>query len=249
MITKLFFLIFVNTTVVRHFMTLYHNLIAAFLAFSCVCCGQDTKEFKRENKSVTVSFDSTYFKKLVLTKSESDSIFNIFRDSSIFEKAIYKKMSPSTADWDVGEFVSSVYKFQMDVQPIGWINDFEFILTPLEELKLDSIIRSYEKETSIELTVITIDKSWVSERDFDSLITTFHNSWGVGKKNKNNGIVIGLSKGHRKIRISNGYGIEQILSDDETKKIIDEIIVPEFKREMYYEGLRKGILTITAKVR
>jgi uncharacterized protein len=69
------------------------------------------------------------------------------------------------------------------------------------------------------------------------------------KKNKNNGIVIGLSKGHRTIRISNGYGIEPILSDKETKKIIDEIIIPEFKNERYYEGIRKGILKIIEKGR
>ena len=220
-------------------MNLHNKFIAAFLALTLTCCGQSTKKFKRENSSVTVSFDTTYLKKILLTKSESDSIFKILRDGSFFEKAIF----------DVGEFTSSAYKFQMNVQPIGWVNDFEFILTPLEEQKLDSLLRNYENETSNELTIITIDESWITKSDFDSLVTVFHNTWGVGKKNKNNGIVIGMSKGLRTIRISNGYGLEAILTDKETKKIIDEIIIPEFKNERYYEGLRNGILKIIEKVR
>ena len=230
-------------------MNLHNKFIAAFLALTLTCCGQSTKEFKRENSSVTVSFDTTYLKKILLTKSESDSIFKILRDGSFFEKAIYEKIFQKTADPDVGEFVSSAYKLQMNVHPIGWVNDFEFILTPREEQKLDSLLRNYENETSNELTIITIDESWIRKSDFDSLVTVFHNTWGVGKKNKNNGIVIGLSKGLRTIRISNGYGIEGILTDKETKKIIDEIIIPEFKNERYYEGLRKGILKIIEKVR
>lgn len=230
-------------------MTLHHKLIIAFLSASFICCGQDPKELKRENGFVIVSIDSAYLKKLIHSKSEADSFFKILRDSSIFEKAIYRKISPNAANPDVGEFVSSAFRFQMDVRPVGWVNDFEFILTPTEEENLSSILSQYEKKTSVELAVITIDTSWIAKNSFDSLITVFHKSWGVGKKEKNNGIVIGVSKGYRKIRISNGYGIEPILSDNETKKIIDELIIPEFKNGMYYEGLRKGILRISEIVR
>ena len=230
-------------------MKLHEKFIAALLSLSLTCCGQNPKEFKRENKSVTVSFDSTYLKKLIHTKSEADSIFKILRDSSIFEKTIYNKMYSPTSDSGIGEFISLAYKFQMDVRPIGWVNDFEFILTPQEEQKLDSILTRFENETSVELAVITIDTSWVAKSSFDSLVLVFHNSWGVGKKDKNNGIVIGISKGYRKIRITNGYGIEPILSDNETKKIMDELILPEFKKDLFYEGLRKGILKISEKVR
>jgi len=230
-------------------MRLHDRFIAALLSVSLICCGQETKVVKPEANAVTVFFDSTYLKKLLLARSEADSIFKILHDSSSLERSFYKMMSPDTADLEVGEFISLVFKGQMNVQPIGWVNDFEFILSPLEEQKLDSILGRYERETSVELAVISIDKSWVTNSGFDSLITVFHNTWGVGKKDKNNGIVIGVSKGHRKIRISNGYGIESILTEDEAKKIIDEIILPEFKNEMFYEGLRKGILRITEKVR
>jgi uncharacterized protein len=68
------------------------------------------------------------------------------------------------------------------------------------------------------------------------------------KKEKNNGILILISTGHRRIRISNGYGIEKILSDTETKEIIDTIILPEFRNGEYFNGTKKGIIALKDKL-
>ena len=65
---------------------------------------------------------------------------------------------------------------------------------------------------------------------------------------KNNGILIGISTAKRKIRISNGSGIVDKLSDKETKAIIDDIIIPAFKRGNYFEGLLNAIEEIIKKV-
>ena len=69
------------------------------------------------------------------------------------------------------------------------------------------------------------------------------------KKETNNGIVIGICPGYRTIRISNGFGIEEKLTDSETKKIIDNIIVPEFKKGDYLQGIRKALLEIINELR
>lgn len=74
------------------------------------------------------------------------------------------------------------------------------------------------------------------------------NSWGVGKKEEKNGIIIGISSSLKKIRITNGYGIESKLSDTETKKIIDEVMIPAFKQAHFFEGLQKGLLSLIEKL-
>jgi uncharacterized protein len=60
---------------------------------------------------------------------------------------------------------------------------------------------------------------------------------GNGQKNKNNGILILLSKSDRKVDIEIGYGLESFITDYDSKRIIDEIIVPAFQNGNYYNGL------------
>ncbi|HLG39317.1 MAG TPA: TPM domain-containing protein [Chitinophagaceae bacterium] len=114
--------------------------------------------------------------------------------------------------------------------PIGFVNDFESIFSRAEKRYLDSIISKFEKITTIQIAVITVDTSMTDKKEFDNYILRIANKWGVGQKEKNNGIAVGFSKAYRVIRIQNGYGIERILSDAETKEIIDNAFIPDFKQ-------------------
>ncbi len=140
-------------------------------------------------------------------------------------------------------------KVPYNLKPSGWVNDYEKILSKAQIIILDSMISNFEKQTSIEIAIVTLDTSYVTKENFDTLITSLGNSWGVGKQGKDNGVIIGVSSGYRRIRISNGYGIEAKLTDAETKKIIDEKIFPEFKKQHYFEGLKKGLLAIMTIVK
>ena len=123
----------------------------------------------------------------------------------------------------------------------GWVSDFENIFSTGQENSLDSILSAFEKKTTIEIAIITIPEIMTTAENFDNLVVQISNYWGLGKKDKNNGILIGVSKGLRSIRISNGLGIESILTDEQTKKIIENTIIPNFKVENYYQGTLKGI--------
>lgn len=126
----------------------------------------------------------------------------------------------------------------------GWVNDFEDIFTREQENKLDSLIVEYEKRTTTEIAIITIPTSATVKDRLDELTLHIANYWGVGKKEKNNGILIGISKGYRTIRIQNGIGIENLLTDNQTKQIIDQIIIPSFKANDFYKGVFDGIQEI-----
>ncbi|HLK27940.1 MAG TPA: TPM domain-containing protein [Puia sp.] len=169
-------------------------------------------------------------------------------DSLLKDTAFLKSIGDTTV-LHYGEFVSSKYTVQFPIRPLGWTSDFEHIFSREQISVLDSIIGKFKKETTNEIAIVTIDSSWITKEKFDSLILEIHNGWGVGRKNINNGIVIGICMGLRKIRISNGNGIVVKLSDAETKKIIDEIIIPEFKKGDYFEGTKKGLLELMQKVR
>jgi uncharacterized protein len=129
-------------------------------------------------------------------------------------------------------------------RPTGWVNDFENIFTEDQKRTLDSLISEYEKRTTTEIAIITIPTSATDKERFDELTLFIANEWGVGKKEKDNGILIGISKGHRTIRINNGFGIEKLITDNQTKQIIDLIIIPSFKADDFYMGVFNGIQEI-----
>ncbi|UGS24758.1 TPM domain-containing protein [Flavobacterium channae] len=129
-------------------------------------------------------------------------------------------------------------------KPINWTNDYENLFSDEEEALLNQIITDFEKETSVEIAVVSIDTFKVSKEKFSDLSLHMAKTWGVGKKEKSNGILILISNGYRQIIIQNGDGIVLFLSDDETAKIIRNQIIPYFKKEEYFKGTKVGLLKI-----
>ena len=129
-------------------------------------------------------------------------------------------------------------------KPYNWTNDYENLFSGDEEAKLNQIITDFEKETTVEIAIVTIDTVKVSQEKFEDLSLHIARTWGVGKKEKSNGILIAISKGYRQIRIQNGDGIAIIISDEETADIIQNQIIPYFKNEEYFEGTQSGLLNI-----
>lgn len=126
-------------------------------------------------------------------------------------------------------------------ESVGRVNDFENILTKKQEHSLTRLINSFEKETTIEIAILTLDPSLTSLENFDAYSLSVMNYWGVGKKETNNGILIAVSAEMRRIRINNGYGIEKVLSDEQTKVIINNFCIPHFKKNEYFEGIKAGL--------
>lgn len=126
-------------------------------------------------------------------------------------------------------------------KPVSWTNDYEDLFTEIEQTKFDSIISKFEKETSIEISIVTIDTIKVSEENFEDLTLHIAKTWRIGKTGKDNGILIGICNGYRRIRIQNGNGIEKIITDEETKNIIEKYFIPEFRKSEYYNGTLSGL--------
>ena len=144
-----------------------------------------------------------------------------------------------------GVFVQAQQSTNFDVpKPEGRVSDYEHLFTLEQIHTLDSIISGYENLTTVQIALLTIDTGMVSKEDFDAYTLHMANTWGVGVIGKDNGVLIGISKGHRKLRIHNGYGIEKLISNEETKQVIDETMIPEFKKDNYYEGALQGLLQI-----
>lgn len=123
----------------------------------------------------------------------------------------------------------------------GIVNDFEQIFNETEIDSITRLIVRIQNELDVHIAIVTLDSSYTNANDFDAFSLTLANEWGVGDAKKDNGILIAISKSLRKMRINNGYGIERILSDQETAEIIQSVIIPHFKLGNFFEGTSKGI--------
>lgn len=131
---------------------------------------------------------------------------------------------------------------------VGWVNDFYSLFTAEQRQSLDSLISDYERKTTTQISIVTLDSSYAQENEFDDYSLALARAWGVGTKEKNNGILIAICPDYKRIRIQNGLGIEPYLSDAETKMVLDSIMLPAFRQANYYKGVHDGILSIIRKL-
>lgn len=134
------------------------------------------------------------------------------------------------------------FKWQYDsVIKKPFLLDFEKLFDKTQTKNLNTLILNFEKQTTIEICIVTFNENYKTEDELKQNTLYLAKYLKIGKKNKNNGILIGLSRKSRKIRIENGIGIKVLLSDSETKKIIDDFFISNFKNENYYLGTLNGL--------
>jgi uncharacterized protein len=129
-------------------------------------------------------------------------------------------------------------------KPTGYVNDKEHLFSQEQQQYLEKLISDFEQKTSIEIALITIDSTMTTADSLEAYTLRLARAWGVGKKDKNNGMLIGISKAYREMRIQNGLGMEKLVSNGDTRQIIDTAFIPSFKKGDYYGGTLSGLTTL-----
>ena len=129
--------------------------------------------------------------------------------------------------------------FNVSSKPNSFVSDYAGILNQEESQKIETKISSFEKQTSNEIAVVIL-KSLEGE-DIADVAQQFFEKWGIGKKDKNNGVLLLISLGDRKTRIQTGYGVEGLLTDIATSHIQSDLIAPAFRSGKYGYGIEIAI--------
>lgn len=119
--------------------------------------------------------------------------------------------------------------------PPRLVNDLAGILNSEERGRLESKLRAYNDSTSTQIVILivkTTEPYPIGDYSFQ-----VGRAWGVGQKDKNNGLVLTWATDDRKVYIATGYGLEGAVPDAIAKRIISQIIVPNFKNEQWFTGL------------
>lgn len=131
--------------------------------------------------------------------------------------------------------------------PPRLVNDFAGILKPAERAQLEDSLVLFARQTSTQIVVVTVPD--LEGYDPGDYAFRLGEKWGVGQKGKDNGIVIllkpkqGNSKGQ--VFIATGYGLEGVLPDAVVNgTVIDNEMIPRFRENDYFGGLKAGIRVI-----
>lgn len=119
--------------------------------------------------------------------------------------------------------------------PPRLVNDFAQIISESNRESLENKLVAYNDSTSTQICVVTVNN--IGDYSIEDYAVRLGRSWQIGQKDKDNGILILISKDDRKVDIEIGYGLESYVTDYDSKDIIDNIIVPAFKQSNYYEGI------------
>jgi len=100
---------------------------------------------------------------------------------------------------------------------------------------LEQKLIRYSDTTSTQIVIITIHS--LKGQEISMYTTALAHKWGIGQAEKDNGILILVSKDDRKMTIQTGYGVEHLLTDALSRRIIENIMKPNFKQGDFYGGL------------
>jgi len=132
--------------------------------------------------------------------------------------------------------------FSKEIPPVPnppvFVNDYANALQPQERATLEQKLFDYFKQTSTQI-VIVIEQSLEGDDAF-GYSQKLAQSWGIGEKDKKNGLLIYVALAERKMRIQVGYGLEGAMTDAISKRIIDGILKPNFKQQAYYNGFNEA---------
>ncbi|MDE3182950.1 MAG: TPM domain-containing protein [Bacteroidota bacterium] len=131
---------------------------------------------------------------------------------------------------------------------VGWVNDFEDLFTPPQEHYLEKILEHFEKATSIEISIVTVDSNMVAEDKFDDFSYRLMKIWGIGKITKSNGIVICICKDYRRICVTTDFGIDKYINESDKSRMINREFVPYFAKNDYYDGIYHGLNAMLSKI-
>jgi len=128
----------------------------------------------------------------------------------------------------------------------NFVNDYSNVIDDGLEKELNTLSKNLKDKTGAEIVVAVVES--LDGQEVEEYANNLFRTWGIGDKEKNNGILLLVSTGDRKIRIEVGYGLEGALNDGKTGAILDNYVVPYLKKDDYSSGVRNGYYAIFTEI-
>src|SRR6185437_14654936 len=148
-----------------------------------------------------------------------------------------------------GQFLAALFAFFCLIVPAsaapqfpaltGRVVDGANVLSDAAKTDLDQKLAALEAKTSRQLVVVTLPS--LQGYDIADYGYQLGRAWGIGQKGLNNGVLLIVAPTEHKVRIEVGYNLEPILTDALSEVIIQNAILPSFRKNDFNSGVEQGV--------
>jgi uncharacterized protein len=124
----------------------------------------------------------------------------------------------------------------------GRVVDDAGILSSSTRETLTNLLAEHEQQTHNQVVVVTLRS--LEGTTIEQYGYQLGRAWGIGVKGKNNGALLIVSPSTHDVRIEVGYGLEGTLTDAQSKLIIENVMLPSFRKGDYDGGVLNGTITM-----
>ena len=126
----------------------------------------------------------------------------------------------------------------------GYVNDYAGVLGEQEKQALTALAETVAAKSGIQMAIVTVKD--IGDTTIEDYANLLFETWKIGQKGKDNGLLFITSVGNRKVRIEVGYGLEEVLNDGKVGEILDQSVVPFYKSGALNQGIVNGAYTLAA---
>ena len=121
----------------------------------------------------------------------------------------------------------------------GRVVDQTGTLSPAQQASLEQTLATFEARKGTQIAVLIIPTT--APEAIEQFSIRAAEKWKVGRRKVDDGAILVVAKDDRATRIEVGYGLEGVLTDLASHRIIDEVILPRFKNQDFYGGIAAGV--------
>ncbi|HEX6200174.1 MAG TPA: TPM domain-containing protein, partial [Thermoanaerobaculia bacterium] len=129
----------------------------------------------------------------------------------------------------------------------GRVVDEAGIVPPDAAARIEETLRAFEEETGAQVAVLTVPS--LEGEVLEDYSLKVAETWGLGREDRDDGVLLLVARDDRQLRIEVGYGLEGALTDAEAGRIVRNVIVPRFKAGDYGGGIEAGVDAVVGTLR
>jgi len=135
----------------------------------------------------------------------------------------------------------------MPIPPLrARVTDLTSTLSPADAQALEAKLAAWEQQSGNQLAVLIVPST--KPEPIEAYSIRVADAWKIGRKGQDNGALLVLAKDDKKVRIEVGYGLEGVLTDATSRRIIAETMAPFFRQSQFAQGINAGVDQIIAVV-
>jgi len=133
-----------------------------------------------------------------------------------------------------------------------YVFDYANLIESQDEREMQNIAKVLDNKTKAQVVVVTVND--LSQMESEDYALGLFRNWGIGDKEKNNGVLILVNKEslvtnqRGRIRIEVGYGLEGAINDGKAGAILDNFALPAFETGEYSQGIKDAFMAVSAEV-